>query len=58
MSTENVLKIVKERGLVIEIREGRLVITNGANNPAVTDNLLKVLKRHRERIVALLGGGS
>lgn len=57
MSTEQLLKIVKDRGLSIAIKEGRPVLVNAANNPAVTDKLLAVLKRHRDRIIDLLSRG-
>lgn len=54
MSTEQLLKIVKERGLRIEIKDGRPVLIRKAGDPALTDRLLAVLKRHRERIVTML----
>lgn len=54
MTTQQVLEIVKKRGLKIVITDGRPVLKRPAGNDAVTDKLLAVLKRHRERIVSLL----
>lgn len=55
MSTDEVLNIVKRRGLTLTIAtDGRPVIKNGAGNPNVTDKLLAVLKIHRDRIIERL----
>lgn len=57
MSTKEVLNIVKERGLEIVLKDGRPVISKPAGNDGVTDRLLSVLKRHRERIIEELSKG-
>lgn len=55
MSTQEVLKIVEARGLSIVLDNGRPVIKRARDNHgAITDKLLAVLKRHRERIIAHL----
>ena len=52
MTTKELLGIVKNRGLVIVVKEGRPVILAASVKPgAVTDKLLAALKIHRERIV-------
>ena len=51
MTTQKLLEIVHERGLKIELRDGRPVLIRNGNNDAVTDKLLAVLKIHRERII-------
>lgn len=54
MTTQKLMAIVKDRGITIAIKEGRPVIVRGQYNPLVTDELLAVLKIHKERIIALL----
>ncbi len=54
MRTEQVLDIVKNRGLKIALKDGRPVIVPGPNRKEVTDELVKVLTIHRDRIIALL----
>ena len=55
MSTEKVLAIVKDRGLKVFLGEdGRPMLARNGNGEAVTDALLAVLKRHRERIIEVL----
>lgn len=56
MTTREVLLLVKERGLTVELRDdGTPVLSGNTKNPkAKTDKLMKVLKLHRERIIALL----
>jgi hypothetical protein len=51
MSTRELLRIVKERGLSIELRDGRPVLIRNGKDAAVTDKLLAVLKIHRDRII-------
>jgi hypothetical protein len=57
MTTDQVLGIVKERGLKIELRDDRPVLVGAANNREVTDKLLAVLKVHREWIIERLKKG-
>lgn len=52
MTTDEVLKIVKERGLTVELRDGRPHLIG--SGPEVTDRLLAVLKLHREWIIERL----
>jgi hypothetical protein len=54
MTTESLLALVQERGLRIELRDGRPVLVGAANNPEATDKLLAVLKIHREWIIERL----
>jgi hypothetical protein len=56
MTTQKVMEIVRDRGLEIVLKDGRPVIVPGNNRHQVTDELLAVLRIHRERIVAKLGG--
>lgn len=51
MSTREVLAIVEALGLRIVLQDGRPVLKRPDGNDGVTDNLLAVLKRHRERII-------
>jgi hypothetical protein len=53
MTTKKLLEIVKDRGLEIVIRDGRPVLhkPKDIGKEAVTDELLSVLKIHRERII-------
>ena len=53
MSTSELLDIVRKRGLRIVLENGRPVLKR-ANREQVTDNLLAVLKVHRERIIKML----
>ncbi len=53
MSTEELLQIVKDRGLSVAIQDGQPVL-RPAGSPAATARLMAVLKLHRERIVAQL----
>jgi hypothetical protein len=50
MTTNELLDIVKSRGLKIVLIDGRPVLEGARGNPAVTDNLLSVLRIHRDRI--------
>ncbi len=54
MTTQEVLGIVKERGMKIIIKDGKPMISKPPENHELTDTLLKVLAIHRERIVAIL----
>lgn len=55
MNTIQLLKIVKDRGLTITIKEGRPVLHYaGECKSGATDALLNVLKLHRERIIEIL----
>lgn len=56
MSTRDVLEIVKERGLKIELKEGRPVLVKPEGNTEATPALLHVLTIHRERIIEILKG--
>lgn len=51
MTTEDVLKIVEKRGLKIALRNGQPVLEKAAGSASVTDELLAVLKFHRQRII-------
>lgn len=52
MNTEKVLAIVKDRGLKVFLADdGRPVLARNGHGEAVTDALLAVLKRHREKII-------
>ena len=53
MSTSELLDIVRKRGLRIVLENGKPVLKR-ANREQVTDNLLAVLKVHRERIIKML----
>jgi hypothetical protein len=53
MSTSDVLRIVKDRGLRIELRDGRPVLIR-PEKAEVTGKLLAVLAIHRERIIEFL----
>lgn len=57
MTTPEVLEIVKARGLQVVLSEGRPVLRRPNGNDGVTDALLAVLKRHRERIIEHLRRG-
>lgn len=55
MTTQQVLNIVKDRGLTISLGpDGRPMIQKNGRNGTLTDALLLVLKRHRERIIDIL----
>ncbi len=54
MTTDQLLAIVKERGLKIELRGDRPVLVAPENSPEVSDKLLAVLKVHREWIIERL----
>jgi hypothetical protein len=54
VTTEQLLAIVERRGLKIILVQGRPVLTRPHGNKGVTDNLPRVLKRHRERIIEKL----
>jgi hypothetical protein len=45
------MKIVQARGLRIVLKGGQPVLVRPQNGQGVTDNLLKVLKIHRARII-------
>lgn len=54
MTTDELLKIVEERGLRIELKEGRPVLVRPEGKGDVTDRLLAVLKVHRDWIIERL----
>lgn len=54
MTTRQLLTIVQERGLRVVVKNGLPVIVTNGKREQVTDKLLAVLKRHRERIIELL----
>jgi hypothetical protein len=54
MTTKEVLEIVKARGLKIVLDGDRPIIQRKKGDPSVTDNLLSVLRIHRERIIEIL----
>lgn len=56
MKTTEVLRIVKERGLELRLKDGRPLLYRPQGNEGVTDALLKVLARHRELIISILKG--
>lgn len=56
MSTREVMDIVAERRLILEVKDGRLILRKDhPDNPNVTDKLLAVLKIHQHKIVEILG---
>jgi hypothetical protein len=55
VTTDELLRIVEQRGLKLALKEGSPVTCEGEDNPAVTDALLAVLKIYRERIISVLG---
>lgn len=57
MTTTELLAIVKDRGLKIELKDGRPVLVRPPGSDGTTDKLLAVLKRHRERIIDMLKNG-
>lgn len=57
MTTKELLDIVKQRGLLIVLQEGRPILQRPPGNDKVTDKLLSVLKIHRERIIQELSKG-
>lgn len=54
MTTEELLKIVKERGLELRLRNGVPVVHYAHGEQDVTDALKSVLKLHRDRIINIL----
>lgn len=58
MSTKELLEIVKRRGLRIVVEDGRPILKRPQGNQGVTDRLLAVLKRHKDRIVELLSNAA
>lgn len=54
MSTDQLIEIVQRRGLILKLVDGQPVITRPGGKGELTDNLLKVLKHHRERIIERL----
>jgi len=54
MTTQQLLQIVKDRGLTIALKDGRPVLERAKGNANVNDALLAVLKWHRERIIEVL----
>jgi hypothetical protein len=54
MRTTEVIEIVKQRGLRLELREGQPILVRPNGKGEVTDELLAVLKHHREPIIDLL----
>ena len=54
MSTEQVLDIVKRRGMEVALEDGRPVLKRNGSKDGVTAALLAVLTRHRDRIIQLL----
>ena len=55
MTTTALLKIVKDRGLKIALKEGQPCLVGAAGDPQLTDELLAVLRIHREWIIEQLG---
>ncbi len=58
MSTQELMSIVKDRGLDITLKDGQPILQRPNGNANVTDELMRVLKHHRDRIVALLSRGT
>ena len=54
MSTKELLEIVKARGLKVVLVDGQSRLERLKGSTAVTDNLLSVLRFHRERIIDML----
>jgi hypothetical protein len=54
MTTDELLRIVEQRGLRVVLKDGQPVICGAKSNPAATERLLAVLRLHRERIIAML----
>jgi hypothetical protein len=55
VSTQEVMSVVKGRGLSVTLVDGRPVLRCPESSRAeITDALLAVLKRHREKIINLL----
>lgn len=55
MTTQQVLDIVRDRGLRVFLGDdGRPRLARNGQDGAVTDALLAVLRRHRERIIEAL----
>jgi hypothetical protein len=54
MNTRELLVIVEDRGLRIEVREGQPILVRPQGKGEVTDELLAVLKHHRQRIIEIL----
>lgn len=54
MSTQQVLEIVKARGMSVILKDGQPVLRTNGKNDAATDRLFAVLKWHRDRIIELL----
>lgn len=55
MKTQELLDIAKARGLNVKLVNGRPILNVPAGKQTeVTDELLACLKRHRERIIAML----
>ena len=53
MTTKELLLIVERRGLRVVVENGRPILKRPNGNAGVTDALLAVLKRHREKIIEL-----
>lgn len=51
MSTQEVLEIVRKRGLSIYIKDGQPVLKTNGKSGEATPELLNVLTLHRERII-------
>lgn len=54
MSTQELLRIVQERGLKLELREGQPMIVGPRDKEHITDELIAVLKIHKPRIIEML----
>lgn len=54
MTTDELLEIVKARGLRIVLKDGRPVLQPINGREGVTDKLMAVLTIHRERIIERL----
>jgi hypothetical protein len=54
LTTKELMEIVKQRGLRIVIVDGQLIIKKPVGNENVTDELVRVLKRRKEQIIAFL----
>jgi hypothetical protein len=53
MTTRELLIIVERRGMRVVVEDGRPILLRQGSKDGVTDRLLAVLKRHREKIIAL-----
>lgn len=54
MTTEEVMAIVKDRGMSIRLRDGQLFIVKEQGSDGLTPSLVAVLKFHRDKILEML----